>query len=607
MPIIKIWSNQPGKFFCLSIRHKNHNRDKPLRDVWFEHHQFDRVYKTVRKYRKDYNVWFCPHGFKQPKRQSQYAEQSLWYYADLDAVDPRKIRVKPSIALESSPQRYVGFWYTALPVEWEDNRAWTYLIDADHGGWDPTQVLRAPQSFNHKPAYNTPRVRTLWSNATIIQPRRIKKLLPKTKKKKTVTGGIYRKYEKQIPVMLRRQILSKTQIVKDRSTWIWGATKTLQTVGLTSDEIFEVIWPSGNNKYFDKRRGEEYLKRDIDKALDTHFDRESQEKKTDIVRMFSKSMAEVEEEEINWLWEPYIARGELTIVEGDPGVGKSWLVQMMGIYVADGRNMPTDRRFKQPRRDPQKVFFVDHENSRATVMKARLRANGLRNEHLFFQEDMAFSVDNEEAMEALYAAIEEHQPALVVWDTLMNYAGGANIHNASETAQMFSTFRHIALEYGCASVVVRHLTKNNKERAAYRGQGSITFTGTARCVIGVGYSPDDPGERLFKIVKTNIVDPDSVGARRFTLEGQEGDCLFRFGGTLHITNEDLYNTEKPKPEDDTGLIEFLGELVTVPMFEGKILKATLGRYDGKTVIRGLQKLGARRFETPKGTKWKPPR
>lgn len=610
MLITEIWSNQPGKYFCLSTRHKNHSKDQPLKDHWFEEYQFDQVAKKVKSLRDDYNVWFCPHGFNRKRRRQKYAEPSAWFYADLDPVDPNTTPVKPSAALESSPGRYVGFWYMGKPITWEQNRAWTHLIGADKGGWDPTQVLRAPLSFNHKVEYNKPRVKTLWHNTRPIKEKRIIPLLPEVKEKKSPSGSaIFKKWEKKIPVRLRREILAKEQTVEDRSKWIWSATKTLQSLGMTSKEIYALLWNSGNNKWFNKRTGPKRLRTDIKNSLDDHFKREPQEIEDDEgMFLFSKSMAEVEQEEIDWIWEPYVARGELTIIEGDPGVGKSWLAQMLGIAIADGKKMPTDARFKQKDIPPSVVLFLDHENSRATVMKQRLRTNGLQNEDLFYQEDFAFSVDNEEAMEALYNAIERLKPALVVFDTLMNYAGGANVYNPAETAQMFGTFRHIALEYGCATAVVRHLTKSNKERATYRGQGSITFTGTARCVIGVGYSPDDPIERLFKIVKTNIIDPDSVGARRFKLIPRpNNECEFEFGDTLHITNEDLYNQEKPKPEDDTELLDFLAEELTRPRLEKALVKAALGRFDDKMLQRGLQKVGAKPKNTPKGRKWFPRR
>lgn len=599
MLITKIWSKQPGKYFCLATRSKSATKGS-LKCHWFMRHQFPQVESTIEDLRQRNHVWFCAHGFNRRRRKTKYAEPTHFLYADLDNVNPRSTPVKPTMAVESSKGRYVGYWYIGEPVEWSQNQAWTYQIGADKGGWDPTQVLRAPGSINWKHD-DAPVVKQLWSGSKMyrIEDFKLKPIATSTPDG-SKAAKIFEKWEDSLPVKVRQELISDKVIVRDRSAWIWKTAKTLQGHGLTTREIFHLLWASRHNKYRNRRNGDKQLKRDIKKALLGHFDKEIKVA-ADKEGFFSLSMKEVEREEFDWVWEPYVAKGELTIIEGDPGVGKSWLAQMLAITVANGGSMPDE---VNKNRRPGIVCFLDHENSMSTVMKARLVFNGLKNEDNVFQDEQSFDVGNEEQVNQLYEALERLNPDLVIFDTVMNYAGNANVYNPGETAKMFSTFRHIALEFHCGVVVIRHLNKGGSgQRAIYRGQGSITFTGTARSVIGVGYSPDDEQERLFKITKSNITDPDRVQARRFKLIPEGKECRFEWGGTLYISNEELLNTEKAKPADDQPVVEFLED--NLPKEQSKLLRLAEARgFDQRSLDRVRTKIGVHVKKTKKGLIWK---
>lgn len=598
MLITQIWSKQPGKYFCLTTRPKK-STERKLKCHWFLRHQFRKVEAAVAELRDDNHVWFCAHGFNRRRRKAEYAEPSHFFYADLDGVNPRSTPVKPTAAVESSTDRYVGYWYVGEPITWLMNQAWTYQIGADKGGWDPTQVLRAPGSYNWKHD-DAPKVKTLWSGSKMLNIGDFKlKKLKESSVDGTKAAKVYQKWEDKLPHRLRQELLNEKAQVKDRSSWIWRNTKLMQGIGMTSKDIFTLIWGSKHNKYLGRKGGEKQLKRDIKKALLGHFDKEVKETEAK-EGFFTVSMAEVEREEFDWIWEPYVAKGELTIFEGDPGVGKSWLAQMLAICIADGKMMPGEVNVK---RKPGVVCFLDHENSRSTVMKARLVYNGLSNQSNVYQDEQSFAMGDPETTTKLYEALEQLSPDLVIFDTVMNYAGGANVYSPAEVAQMFSTFRHIALEFNCAVVVIRHLNKDTGTRAIYRGQGSITFTGTARSVIGVGYSPDDEQERLFKITKSNITDPDRQQARRFKLIPEGKECRLEWGSTLFISNEELLSNEKAKPVDDTAAIEFLQD--HLPKEEKKLLRLAETRgFDQRTLDRVRTKIGIRVVKGKKGQMWR---
>jgi hypothetical protein len=101
-------------------------------------------------------------------------------------------------------------------------------------------------------------------------------------------------------------------------------------------------------------------------------------------------------------------------------------------------------------------------------------------------------------------AIERIRPVLVVFDTINAYIGKADTNNASQTTQAFSFFRDIVQRFHCAGLVLRHLTKGGREKAIYRGQGSIAFAGLARIIITVGLDPEDKDTKIMAMTKNNF-------------------------------------------------------------------------------------------------------
>src|SRR5690348_2976608 len=103
MLITRLWQNQPGNYFCISTK----SATKKWRDVFFHKDELKDVDAFVER-NNDKDIYFCPHGFSKKYRQKPYAMPPKMFWADLDERDPRKIKIKPTIAIESSPGRYVG-------------------------------------------------------------------------------------------------------------------------------------------------------------------------------------------------------------------------------------------------------------------------------------------------------------------------------------------------------------------------------------------------------------------------------------------------------------------------------------------------------------------
>jgi AAA domain/Bifunctional DNA primase/polymerase, N-terminal len=211
-------------------------------------------------------------------------------------------------------------------------------------------------------------------------------------------------------------------------------------------------------------------------------------------------LADVEPEQVSFLWHPYIPQGKLTIIEGDPGVGKSWLTCALATATAAGSG-PAG----WANSDAGNILMLSVEDGLADTIRPRLdsmRANVKR----IFALPGALVFDDAGLLQ-LEVAIIDYKPALVVIDPLVAYLGAkVDMHRANETRAVMARLAGIAERYGCAIVAVRHLTKGGTDKAIYRGIGSIDFLAACRSALLVGSDPDEPSRRAIVHNKCNIAE-----------------------------------------------------------------------------------------------------
>jgi len=447
-------------------------------------------------------------------RKKEHAVLPPLLWADLDEADPRKCDVKPTIAIESSPGRFVGLWMLDEVMSESLNKRLTYHLGADVGGWDLTQVLRVPQTVNYK-YQSMPRVRMVWDDGPRWSVNALTRRLPKVAVNEKDGGdaaAIYAKYERDLPRDVRQLCSSTPDRHSDRSAALWKIERSFIEAGATRRETFTYCRASPWNKFRSRENGDEQLKRELAKGIDEKL--EAQVNGHDYIP-FRKPMSEVEGKNIDWLWYPYLARGEVTIMDGDPGVGKSYLAQMIAKAVCDGERLPSKRSYRTVK---GKVFYADTENTAATVTKNRLECNGCHHMENFYQEEEPFTIDDEKFIAKVYDEIESQRPVLVVFDTINLYIGRADTSKASESTQALSRFKEIAQRFNCSVILIRHLTKgNSKEKALYRGQGNMAFAGVGRLLMTVGRNPEDRDERVIGQTKTNLV-PEGYPSLSYTIE-----------------------------------------------------------------------------------------
>lgn len=237
------------------------------------------------------------------------------------------------------------------------------------------------------------------------------------------------------------------------------------------------------------------------------------------------TMSDVEVSTVGWLWYPYIPLGKITIMQGDPGEGKTHLVLAITALLTKGEALPECQ--PQP---PLNVIYQTAEDGLSDTIKPRLLA-------VSADCDRVLVIDESKTMlslsdERIREAIRQTNAKLLILDPLQAYLGAdVDMHRANEIRPVFHKLGQVAEETGCAVVIIGHMNKGGT-KSGYRGLGSIDITAAARSVLVVGRSPQDPHIRIMAHSKSNLAPTgDSIA---FEL----GDT-FRFLGTSTITVDEL--------------------------------------------------------------------
>ncbi len=223
-------------------------------------------------------------------------------------------------------------------------------------------------------------------------------------------------------------------------------------------------------------------------------------------------MSEVETRSIDFLWRHRIARAALSIIGGDPDLGKSTITFDLIARVTRGSDWPDGAINTN---GPGSAVLLSMENVPEQVVKPRLEAAGadLDRVHLITgvvmptKRDAGFVrplslTDDLRSLDATLKRLKDVQ--LVVIDPLSCYLGATDSHIDTDVRALLGPLDLLARERRVAVVAVMHANKRQDSPAIYRLGGSVAFVAAARAVFGVAPDPNDPARRVFVPIKNNL-------------------------------------------------------------------------------------------------------
>ncbi len=320
-------------------------------------------------------------------------------------------------------------------------------------------------------------------------------------------------------------------------------------------------------------------------------------------------LSDVEERPLRWLWRGYIPRGKITVLDGDPSLGKSTVtLDIIARVTHEDGEMPDQK----PHPEAQVALIVSGEDDLQDTIVPRLRAAGADVELIY---SMALVTDDRgnvvpftvpDDLGRLRQHIEQSEAVLVVIDPVMAFMSErVQTHNDASMRRALTPLAQVAQETGAAIVLLRHLNKDGSGgRAMYRGGGSIAIAAAARSVLLVAPKPGDPHRRVMAQTKSNLA--REVPSLEFEIEPwpKEPDIpIVRWRGKSEYAADDLL---APKNNRGRALLDakafvkdMLGEgplpatEVTEAAAEAEITETTLKRARAALGVHAFAKRGPR--------------
>jgi hypothetical protein len=215
----------------------------------------------------------------------------------------------------------------------------------------------------------------------------------------------------------------------------------------------------------------------------------------------AQCMADVEAEDVAFLWRPRLPLGKLTLLQGDPGQGKSYILAAIATALSLGKGLPGEGEL-----EPVRSLIFTAEDGLGNTLRPRLEAM-CADLSCIFAYDLAIDLSTPDGFAAIEREVDRLRPAMVAVDPIVAYLGGRiDMHRANEMRTVLAPLSKLAGDYSCAVIAVLHLSKARSGRAVHAGLGSVDFGAAARSILLAGSSASDSDSRALLHIKCNVAE-----------------------------------------------------------------------------------------------------
>lgn len=507
--------------------------------------------------------YWCPVVFSKPKRRKEFALPTNVLWADLDPVDPKSCRLRPSVAWESSPGRFQALWFLTTEVTPETaaslSKRIAYADGADKGGWDLTQVLRLPGTHNFK--YPTaPEVRILWAKSRAYAVEEIRGAYPPVNGELhdaagtglqwvDVEEGRIQAALASLPVGHRKRLTADTRGA-DRSLELQKLTRDILRSGVSPEIALHLIQRSTWNKFNGRNDEGPQLLKQIDSAIIAV--EASKQRRAEVEE--APQLEEIEAMEVRtwgdflrmpthlkWLVDDAWVDNSVGFISGRSKSYKTWIALDLALSVVSGESFLA----RYPIRRTGPVLLIQEEDP-AAVLQDRLRliakSKGMLPEieqvsrklirirypdyPLHIINLQGFNLGVEEKVNQVRALIAQINPVMVILDPLIVLLPqGVDEFRGGEISAVLQSVKMWREEFGCSVVIVHHWNKGKNEegeRFAEHMYGSFAFHAwleSALHVLPVVPGADEDDQHIKSvIVEREFKAAQSGRAQRLTFQ-----------------------------------------------------------------------------------------
>lgn len=233
--------------------------------------------------------------------------------------------------------------------------------------------------------------------------------------------------------------------------------------------------------------------------------------------------------DVRWLWPKHIPRGKVTLIAGEPGIGKSTVASHLAAIVSNALPWPNEHHHlslkpaHNPPPAPDLPSPITHSQSAASnvllfaseddindTIAPRLEAMHANSERVFIATQPT-SLDDPACIESALNTIsrdgiddDDNTCPLIIIDPIASYLHHIGGQNTAEVHRLFAPLNAVAAKHNAAIICITHLTRSMSGSALARINGGLGFTAAARSVWLITQDPVRPKRRLFLPAKNNV-------------------------------------------------------------------------------------------------------